>query len=632
MIYTIAIWLTGFVAGADARYAVSDIPDNLKSNVNAVVRENKMVYTILSKSKANLKTQRAVTILNEKGGRFARLTVGYDRLTKITVLTAAVYDGEGRVIRRLKGSEIIDQAAQDGFSLYSDDRIKHVDLSQSIYPYTVEFIYEVDYKFLYGVPELTIASDRSSVQRASYQLIYPIDLTPRYRMINWNSGPVREKRGEKEESLTWIFENIPPISIEPHGPHSDEIMPRIMVAPSVFEYDGHVGDMSSWKTFGKWYAELNKDRDDLPAGIREKVKTMTDGLGSVEEKARVLYSYLQGRTRYVSIQLGIGGLQPFPASTVESTGYGDCKALSNYMVSLLKAAGIRGYYAIIQAGENEGDVIRDFPSHQSNHVIVAVPNGQDTLWLECTSQTKAFGYMGKFTGDRTALIITEEGGKLVHTPGYNADQNKQFRTADVIVDASGNAKAKVTTTYTGIQTENGGLDDVIDSKPEEQRKWVQSTTDIPNFNAVAFSITGSKNKIPSAIVTLTLDLDHYASISGKRLFIKPNLLNRSTYIPERVTERKTEVLWHYAYTDIDTVKFLFPETLYPEFIPQPVKLTSRFGSYEAQFTFEESKLVYIRKMKMEKGRFPKESYIELLEFFREVSKYDNVKLVLLNKT
>ena len=628
----IFLWGSMLAAQAtDIRYPVSEIPEDLKTNVNAVVRENQMVYTIHSKSKANLRIRYAVTILNGKGRSFASLTLSYDRLSKIPIFSAIVYDADGKVIRKSKLSEIIDQAASDGFSLYSDNRLKTVDMKQSDYPFTVEFTYEIEYKYLYGIPGLVIANEQSAVQHATYQLIFPSDLTPRYRVQNWSADPVREKMKDSE-SITWTFENIRPMVFEPHGPLKEELVPRIMAAPSSFEYDGYVGDMSSWKEFGKWYSLLNKNRDALPDQLKLKVKELTAGLSSTEEKARALYYYLQSKTRYVSIQLGIGGLQPFPATTVDELGYGDCKALSNYMVAMLKEAGIKGYYTTIMAGEDEMDVIRDFPSHQSNHVIVAVPNGKDTMWMECTSQTKAFGYMGRFTGGRTALMITDEGGKLVRTPDYTVDQNRQFRTAELNIEATGNAKAKVKTTYAGTQTENGGLDEIQDSKYEDQKKWVQSNTDIPSFNITSFAIAGNKNRIPTTVVKINLDLNRYASVSGKRLFVTTNLMNRNTYIPEKVPDRKTEVVRRYGYIDIDTINMVLPQALYPEFIPPAVKLNSRFGEYEATYAFEEGKIVYIRKLKMLKGRFPKESYNELIDFMKGVNKSDNIKLVVLNKT
>ncbi|NJM26365.1 MAG: hypothetical protein HC859_13660, partial [Bacteroidia bacterium] len=105
----------------------------------------------------------------------------------------------------------------------------------------------------------------------------------------------------------------------------------------------------------------------------------------------------------MSIQLGIGGWQPFEASVVDKNGYGDCKALSNYAVAMLKEAGIKGYYCLVQAGEEPAKLDPMFAENHFNHIIVAVPLKQDTVWLECTSQTNPYGYLGEFTGDRQAL-------------------------------------------------------------------------------------------------------------------------------------------------------------------------------------------------------------------------------------
>jgi transglutaminase-like putative cysteine protease len=619
------------VFGGDPKYPVSAIPEELKKDVNVVVREDQMTFKIHSKSKATLTVLMVATILNANGKDYAEETITYDKLSKITAFRGSAYDAQGNLVKKLKSNEIYDQSSFDG--LYSDNRFKTADISQNTYPYTIEFEYEIEYKYLFWIPgSIIVPGEKISVQHATYSLIYPNGLEPRYKTLNVAAPPVEELTTDGFKKLSWNFENIKPIKFEPLGPSRELLVPRIMAAPSRFEYDGYVGAMDTWEEFGKWISSLNEGRNDLPESAKLKARQLTANLKTTEEKAKALYQYLQNKTRYVSIQLGIGGFQPFEASVVDNTGYGDCKALSNYMISMLDAVGIKSHYVLIAAGENAVPLKVDFSSSQFNHAIVAVPNGADTIWLECTSQTNPFGYMGTFTGDRKALLITHDGAKIANTIYYTAQQNNQFRTAEVFVQTTGDASAKVKTTYAGLQYENGNLNFCLNNQYDDQKKWLQKNTAIPSFDITKFSMLDRKDKIPSAIVTVDLTLRRFATVSGKRIFLTPNLMNRSTYIPEKVESRKTNVVRRMAYTDIDTIRYHLPEGIYPEYLPLPVKLKSLFGEYEASFTLDQDNLIYIRKLIMKKGEFPPQSYNELIEFYRNLSKADNTKMVFLNKT
>jgi len=625
------VMMISFGANAtDVKYPVNTIAEDLKEGVDIVVREDHMSFKIKSKNSATHYVHEVLTILNEKGNSSAKKTIFYDKLSRVVDINAYVYDVSGKQIKRLKKSEIYDQAVFDGVSLFSDDRLKEIDLAQAIYPYTVEFEYEVDYDFLYHIPSSWWGGERISHEHASYQLIYPEGLEPRYKLFNIEIKPKKESLEKGFNSITWQFENLKPNKIESNGPPLEEIIPHIIAAPSNFEFEGYSGNMNSWKNFGAWIISLNKGRDVLPDETKQKVKAITSGLKSKEEKVKALYEFMQNKTRYVGIQLGIGGYQPFEASVVDRFGYGDCKALSNYMIALLKEAGISANYVLIEAGQSPS-LDEDFPSSQFNHAITAVPNEKDTLWLECTSQTNPFGYQGKFTGDRKALMIVDQGATIVSTLKYSPEQNLQSRTAQISIGETGNGVAKIKTIYTGIQYENDHLNWAISSE-EKQKKWVEKNTEIPNFNITSFSMKEIKDKIPFAEINLDLALNRYASVSGKRLFIAPNLMNRWSYVPEKTTERKTDIIQRTNGIDIDTIHFSIPENLYPEFLPEPVKINSKFGEYEATFKFDAGKVTYIRRMKVWKGRFPKESYNEFVDFYKNVSKADNIKLVFLNKT
>jgi transglutaminase-like putative cysteine protease len=621
------------VAKEQPKYPVNAIQESLKKNVDIVIRNDQTIFKIISKSRAILHVHYAVTIFNESGKHHARQTVGYDKLSKITGFKGTSYNANGEVIKKLKSSEIYDQSAFDGFSLYSDNRFKSANLAHGSYPYTVEFEYDVEYKYLFMIPgAYVLPGDKASVENFEYTLIYPKNLEPRYRAFHIQREPDISTTNDGMESVSWLIKDIKPITFESVGPSREELIPRIIAAPNQFEYEGYTGVMDTWEKFGQWIASLNNGRGTISEPTKNKVLEITAGLHTPEEKAKAIYEFMQDKTRYVSIQLGIGGFQPFEAKVVDETGYGDCKALSNYMVSLLNVAGVKAHYTLIRAGEYAASMKTDFPSSQFNHAVVCVPNGLDTLWLECTSQTNPFGYMGSFTGDRMALAITDHGAKIVTTPRYPGEINTQLRTAEVTLSFSGDAQAHVVTSYSGLQYENDNLHFILGNQFDKQKEWIQENTNIPSFDIASFKITNHKSKIPSAVVEVDYKLNRLATVSGKRLFITPNLMNRSSYIPPKVEERKTNVVRRFEYTDIDTVRYKMPEGIYPEFLPEPVTLQSRFGEYESSVTIDRGDVLYIRKMKTNKGVFPPESYNELIDFYKSVNKADNTKLVFLNKT
>jgi hypothetical protein len=269
------------------RYPVSDIPEELIKGAHAVVREDRMIFTIESKSTASLRAHFVVTVLNSKGKQFATQAVWYDKLRKINSMKAQVLDASGRIIKKLKNSEITDHSAFEG--MFSDNRMKVADLTQAQYPYTVEFEYDVAYKFLYHIDGSAINPyEDVSVQHASYQLLFPEALKPRYKTYNISDDPKYEKDQRGYVSLTWSFENIGAQKFEPYADRNKSVA-RIEAAPTVFEFEGYAGTMKSWDEYGQWIATLNKGRNDLPEETKTKIRELTANFKSPEDKIKALY-------------------------------------------------------------------------------------------------------------------------------------------------------------------------------------------------------------------------------------------------------------------------------------------------------------------------------------------------------
>ena len=154
------------------------------------------------------------------------------------------------------------------------------------------------------------------------------------------------------------------------------------------------------------------------------------------EKAKIVYAFMQNKTRYISVQVGIGGWEPIAANKVDAVGYGDCKGLTNYTKALLDAVGVTSYYTVVFA-QDRRDIDKEFASLQGNHVILNIPNKGKDVWLECTSQTTPFGFLGDFTDDRNVLVITPEGGIIKRTPKYINKDNLQTINADITLKENG---------------------------------------------------------------------------------------------------------------------------------------------------------------------------------------------------
>src|SRR5690606_42020565 len=114
---------------------------------------------------------------------------------------------------------------------------------------------------------------------------------------------------------SWDIENINAVRSEPYSPNRHETGMRVFVVPESFEYYKHAGTANDWKSYGDWMnSALLKDKRDLPAATAAKVKEICKDLKTRSEEANALYEYLQKMTRYISVQVDIGGKEPLAAS------------------------------------------------------------------------------------------------------------------------------------------------------------------------------------------------------------------------------------------------------------------------------------------------------------------------------
>ena len=626
LIFLSCLFSSAVLAG-DGEYAVFRIPKELLKNANAVIRLQEQYTELLKEDKLFSREHYVITILNEEGDRFSGMFEYYDKFRDIKSVDGTLYDAMGMKIKSLKNKDIEDGSGSSGNNLADDSRYKKHNFYHRVYPYTIEYTIEsVKKETMFFSSWIPVWSELIAVQKSIFAVDVPVGYLLRFKPFNYTREPVIKEAGGRKVH-NWSLENYEAVKREFAAPSWKQITPAVLFAPSDFVIEDFKGTMTDWKELGKFQLSLNKGRDQLPDELKKKVAELTNGAKSAEEKIVRLYQFLQSNTRYISIQLGIGGWRPLEASFVAGKLYGDCKALSNYMYALLKEAGIKSHYTLIKAGQGEDDLELDFPSRQFNHAIICVPMEKDSLWLECTSQTQSPGYMGGFTGNRHALLITEEGGKVTATPRYGINDNTQVRQIKAQLTEDGRLQVRAHTIYSCMQQDD--LQMLINSLSKDKVKEVlQEKLDFATYEVDRFNYKENKSKRPSVEEELDISVSNYATITGKRLFIVPNIMTRHGRRLTQQEERKYPLELDVEYRDTDSVEIVIPAGYTAESVPTDVVLETRFGKYRSTVKIDGNRILYFRTMEHFAGNFAAKEYAELVKFYEAMYKADRARLVL----
>jgi hypothetical protein len=615
-----------YLYSQENKYRISDISPELIKNSKAVIRDYKLVYKVKSINKASLKVTYAITILNKNGIDNSYFMQFYNKFSRIHNIKATVYDKNGKKIKKIKSHYILDYSAISGYSLYEDNRVKYIDPNIKKTPFTIEYSFIIDFNGSFAYPKWQLYKDYNvSIENSTFEVIIPKDIKFRYIEKNISS---KAKIIHKEDQITYIWDttNLSAIKKEPFSLPLIEYTPVVFSAPSDFEIGGYKGNCDSWKNFGQWINLLNENKNQLSEETQNTLKNIVKNAKDEYEKIKLIYEYLQNKTRYVSIQAGIGGWQPFDAATVDRLSYGDCKALTNYMKSMLDVICIKSYYTLVYAGKNVSGLINEFPSNQFNHVLLCVPINNDTIWLECTDQDIPFGYLGTFTDDRYVLLINENGGKIIHTTSYNEDDNQQLRKINIILNNNGDGQALVSTCYKGLIYDE--LIKILRSDDSDKKKLMYNRIKIPNFEIINFNHNEIKNRIPYVEEKLELKLNNYGINLGERMLITINLMNKIDELPKEIKNRKSDIFIRKSYTEIDTLIYTIPSNYVIEEIPTKKEILSCFGEYKIYLESNDINIKYIRYLKINKGLYSKDLYKELISFFEDIINADNLKMIL----
>lgn len=383
-------------------------------------------------------------ILTAKGAEgWDSLSVGWDPWHELRpVIRARIIEPDGTE-HNVDPSAITEEPARGGdYKTYSDGKRLHAPLPGIAIGVVVEEEYlerETEPFFAPGrVGRSFFGHAQTSVAHSSAVFEAPSSLP--LRVETRVLPEVHPARVEANGHVTITYEIGPLESIESRDAN---LPPDEYVFP---EIDYSTG--ASWQKLAAEYSKIVDSRAKTDA-VQSIVDGLVAGKTSTREKEAAILDFVDREVRYTGIEFGEAAIVPHePAQTLQLK-YGDCKDKATLLVTMLRAAGIPAYVALLNGGSRL-DVPADLPGMGLfDHAIVYVP-GAPALWIDATDPYARLGQLPINDQGRHALIARPETTALTITPESSSRENVLLETREIRLGENGPATVIERTTPTGV--------------------------------------------------------------------------------------------------------------------------------------------------------------------------------------
>jgi hypothetical protein len=567
-----------------------------------------------------------IQILNRSGEAACNIGIPFSKGSPITGFKAWIEDSEGHVVREIKRQDYTDLSAIADYSLYEEDFIRRFTLKHNEYPYTIFYTYtEATRQFLTIARWTPAIRANVATERARLVFTCPKDYQVNIREKEIESPQVHETGSDIVR--IWEASYAGSLAEEVFSPPPEECLPVVTIVPLHFLY-GHAGSTADWKSFGNWQADLIQGLTVLPESEGQKIEVLIADKKDKREIIKTLYHYLQDNTRYINVTIDIGGFRPYPAGYVAMNRYGDCKALSNYMMALLEYAGIPSYYTLVYSGTQPGKLITSLPSPQFNHAILAVPLNNDTLWLENTNNTAPFGYTGTSIQNRKALLVEKDNSRLVSIPSLGQQDVRSSRRMEFDIDINGNAKTNLRFQFRGYNFEL--YNSLITQYSQEiQNNYIHDHLPFSSFELEEWKITKKHRDARHVVMEALISVPKVYRAAGEEHYIALQPAEIPAFTPPG--KRQFPVQLPYPVTVWDTLIYHLPGGGSKTILPDNTILESKYGLYHIQFSEEGQTVTVRRDFILYPGTISKEEYPDFYSFLTAIKTDEKRKVLIQQK-
>jgi hypothetical protein len=599
----------------DAKQLIADAPGALQyPNAAKVTLLDLSDITVRPDGSTRTVTRQAVKILNKRGrDEEAEVKIPYNgTYEKVTILRARTIKPDGTVVNA-DLSQVRDQTINEGEAMYTDARLKNFSMP------AVDDGCIIDYEYVTDEKEPMIPGHFwtnwyfqggfDPVKLSRLTITAPKGMKLNTQLRNSAIKPtIKEQPDGKTVRYVWEDKDVEPLQLEPMMPEADRILPMLQVST-----------LPSWQTIAAWFDGLSKTQQKVTPEIKALVAEITAGKTTPEEKARAIFYYVEDKTRYVSISFGKSAFQPHASAEVCANQYGDCKDMTNLLITMLREGGIKAYPALLTAGSkaNKSELLPNLRTF--DHVICLAEINGKQYWLDATAQIIPWGDIPSADRGAQTLVVRDGGkGEWVTVPDGKPEDNRTTQTVKLALKPDGSATGTVTITGTG-DTDLSMRAALSYLPPDKLRPYLESIAQNigPNARVTNVSQLEYKDKDKPVSVTMEVTFPSWANESGDVLIFKarPEQSKGAASSPFREDGRRLPVTQPSAALAVSFLEVTLPSGYSVLSLPKPTDVKSDLGRFSRSVKVDGNKLTVEMRGENYRADVPAFRYDEVRKYY-----------------
>jgi hypothetical protein len=608
----------------------------------AVTLLREQVTTVRANGELSIRYRSAYKILRPEGRRYGTDSVSFDKEVRLLSFRGWCISKSGQDYEA-KAKDAVETSLFNE-DLYSDVRRKVLRMPSAAPGDVVGFESELSLR-PESFEDVWSFQEQIPVLQARYELHLPPGWG--YK-ASWVGHKVElPNQAGSANNWVWTLSNLPPIEPEPRMPAWRVLAGKLMIACGENATNSSDFKARAWADVGGKYARLTEGRRESNEEIRLLARELAGGSAPFLVKIRALARFVQREIRYVSIQIGIGSIQPHAATEIFAKRYGDCKDKATLLAAMLSAIGVNSYYVLVNS--ERVTIPPEFPSMKHfDHVILAISIPQpeaeglpavirvadlgDLLLFDPTSTVVPVGELPAGEQGSLGLLIMDKGSNLVQLPLLSPPRNKLLRVARL--------------SFSSDQVVSGEVEEVRWGAPAAaMRSALQAASNEEKLKMVEDLLTriaersllqscgwqGLENLESPLQLKYKFASGGYVKSAGDLILIRPQVFARQTEDLFQKKPRKYPVEFSATGMDAEEFEITIPADLEPEELPPPLDIETKLLSYHSDVTAKGQVIRATRRYQLKQPLIPPDEIGVLEGAYRQIAASEAASVVLKKK-